>query len=99
MNFWQVPVVPNRSCKDHGLSLSQNQLCAGGERRKGSCQGDSGGGLFMRKGENGVDADIEDPWYLLGIVSYGQPACGMGIPDVYTRVANYVDWIRVKIRK
>ena len=53
----------------------------------------------MRKGENGADGDVESPWYLLGIVSYGQPACGMGIPDVYTRVSKYVDWIKIKIRQ
>jgi secreted trypsin-like serine protease len=92
-------VIPNTSCKTHGLTLSPNQLCAGGEKGKGSCQGDSGGGLFMRKGEHGADGDMESPWYLLGIISYGQPACGMGIPDVYTRVSKYVDWIRIKIRQ
>ena len=44
--------------------MGPNQLCAGGEKGKGSCQGDSGGGLFMRKGENGADGDMESPWYL-----------------------------------
>ena len=61
--------------------MSPSQLCAGGEKGKGSCQGDSGGGLFMRKGEHRRDRDMESPWYLQGIVSYGQPVCGMGRPE------------------
>ena len=84
----------NAACKEEGLTLTQNQLCAGGEEGKGTCGGDSGGGLFIRKQDK-----EESPWHILGIVSYGQPSCGVGIPEVYTRVSKYVDWIKEKIRK
>ena len=46
-------------------------------------QGDSGGPLV-------VD-DVQ-----VGVVSFGKP-CARGVPDVYTRVYNYVDWINDNI--
>nr|CAD7461461.1 unnamed protein product [Timema tahoe] len=42
-------------------------------------RGDSGGPLVA----NGA---------LVGIVSWGQP-CALGVPDVYVRVSDYIDWI------
>jgi secreted trypsin-like serine protease len=42
--------------------------------------------------------DYEDPWYLIGIVSYGTPRCGDGIPGVYTKVTNYLDWIEKNLK-
>lgn len=47
--------------------------------------------------------DLDDElgyWYLAGVVSYGAVQCGTeGIPGVYTRVENYLDWIIENIRK
>jgi len=62
------------------------QICAGGEKGKDSCSGDSGGPLFARESTN-------DPWTQVGLVSFGTAACGIGIPGIYTRVTNYLDWI------
>ena len=81
--------------------MTPDQVCAGGEKGKGSCKGDSGGGLFFRKtsaGGNGKGNKEVRPCFLLGIVSYGKPTCGVGTPEVYTRVSRYVDWIRQNIR-
>ncbi|OXU23552.1 hypothetical protein TSAR_008885 [Trichomalopsis sarcophagae] len=50
----------------------------------GTLAGDSGGPLVS----NGVQ---------IGIVSFGQP-CALGLPDVYTRVWSYMDWIKYHIR-
>ena len=80
----QVPVVRNTVCKDAGLRLKDHHVCAGGEYGKGSCRVDSGGRLFVRKTEYGVDGEVESPWYLLGIVSFGGQDCGICIPYVYT---------------
>lgn len=44
-------------------------------------QGDTGGPL--------VHAD-----QLIGIVAHGTGVCGVGLPDVYTRVSVFADWIR-----
>lgn len=46
-------------------------------------QGDSGGPLiFVHK----------KLFYLGGVVSYGI-GCDSGIPGVYTKIAEYIDWI------
>jgi len=42
--------------------------------------------------------DYDDPWYLIGIVSYGTTRCGDGIPGVYTKVINYLDWIEKNLK-
>ncbi|EDV93353.1 GH18317 [Drosophila grimshawi] len=70
------------------IDVIPSQLCAGGEFSQDSCDGDSGGPLMRFK----------NAWYLEGVVSFGN-RCGLeGWPGVYTRVANYMDWIENTIR-
>ena len=35
-----------------------------------------------------------DPYYQIGIVSFGLNTCGTSLPAVYTRVTNYLSWIK-----
>ena len=57
------------------------QMCAGGEKGKDSCVGDSGSALMR---------DVEPSptfWKIIGVVSFGPRKCGTeGIPGVYSRV-------------
>ena len=39
-----------------------------------------------------------EPWYQVGIVSYGTQICGIGEPGVYTKVEAYLSWIESKIK-
>ena len=62
------------------------QLCCGdlnGERD--ACQGDSGGGLFISH---------KNRYRIEGIVSYGEQCASLMKPGIYTRVSNYIGWIR-----
>uniref|UniRef100_A0A2M4BNY7 CLIP domain-containing serine protease n=2 Tax=Anopheles marajoara TaxID=58244 RepID=A0A2M4BNY7_9DIPT len=68
--------------------LTEGQLCAGGEKAKDTCAGDSGSPLMnfdMKRGQ----------WFISGIVSIGVRNCGVeGLPGVYTNVYHYLPWIR-----
>ena len=55
-------------------------------------QGDSGGPLYLKHIIEGKkvsavhSTDSKEPWYLLGIVSFGtRGTCGVGKPAIYTR--------------
>lgn len=59
-------------------------LCAfSGKTGNGICSGDSGGPLVSGN-------------KLIGITSWGF-GCGNGVPDGFTRVSQYVDWVNNKI--
>jgi len=69
----------------------ERQICAGGQRGKDSCNGDSGGPLFIRESSN-------DAWEQIGLVSFGSTRCGVGVPGVYTRIVHYLPWIESHLR-
>lgn len=72
-----------------GISISDNQLCAGGNYGEDTCDGDSGNPLM---------SVASDAWIVEGIVSFGR-GCGLADwPAVYTKVSNYDNWIQSKIR-
>ncbi|XP_057664233.1 CLIP domain-containing serine protease HP8-like [Diorhabda carinulata] len=95
----KIPVKSNRECSrtytQAGVQVNSGQLCAGGEKGKDSCRGDSGGPLMTFT----VNEDGKPGWYIIGVVSFGPSPCGMeNWPGVYTRVENYVQWIVSKLR-
>ncbi|KAF0714705.1 Aste57867_3739 [Aphanomyces stellatus] len=59
-------------------------LCAGGVVGQASCKGDSGGPL-VRMNADGTSS-------LVGDVSFGLP-CARGVPDVYGRISEFVNFI------
>ncbi|KAG8505589.1 Mannan-binding lectin serine protease 2 [Galemys pyrenaicus] len=94
--FVDVPVADHQSCaaayevrRYPGGRVTANMLCAGTEGGgKDSCKGDSGGALVF------LDSTTER-WFAGGIVSWGSSTCGeAGLYGVYTKVTNYVPWIR-----
>ncbi|XP_011629947.1 CLIP domain-containing serine protease 2-like [Pogonomyrmex barbatus] len=78
-----------------GVRLGYGQICAGGQRGKDSCRGDSGGPLMaVERLPNG-----DGRWTAVGVVSFGPSPCGMqGWPGVYTKVMDFVPWILSKMR-
>ena len=87
----QVNVISNEQCQEMFAEanldiVDEMMLCAGVEEGgKDSCTGDSGGPF------------VDDDGLQVGIVSFGI-SCGLAeYPGVYTRVSNYVEWIKTVI--
>lgn len=97
----RLPLVENEDCgrtyRNAGLELGAGQICAGGQRGKDSCRGDSGGPLMFRaRGPN----EDRPKWNSVGVVSFGPSPCGMaGWPGVYTKVHDFLPWILRNMRQ
>jgi len=65
------------------------EMCVDTSNARSACSGDSGGGLFI--GDTYTHSAAR---YVVGIVSFGAyEGCEYGIPDVYTRVTQFLPWI------
>jgi len=56
--------------------------------KTGSCQGDSGGPLVYQN-------PADNLYYVIGLTSFGFTRCNRGTS--YTRVNNYIDWIKARL--
>ncbi|XP_052127321.1 brachyurin-like isoform X2 [Frankliniella occidentalis] len=66
--------------------IDESHLCVSGWFMKGTCMGDSGGPLTIKK-----DGKI----MVVGIVSFGiKFSCNVSWPPVFTRVTSYLEWIK-----
>lgn len=86
LRWGEVDLIGNCSQFYPDRYYEKEMQCAG--TRDGSidaCKGDSGGPL--------VCEDINNVTYVWGIVSWGENCGKPEFPGVYTRVANYFDWI------
>jgi len=73
---------------------NQTMFCAGVEKGGvDSCQGDSGGPFVVPM----EDDAYTQRYHLAGIVSWGVGCAKQGLPGVYTKVSNYIDWIENNI--
>ena len=82
------PVYNITEC-DHKMDHidEERNICAGGSAKGGlgTCKGDSGGPLQCQ--------NKDGKWYQVGVVSWGLPCAYANVPDVFTRVAYFHEWI------
>ncbi len=101
LKYVHLPVVERQTCQNslnrlkktrNGLpTLTDNMFCAGlPEGGKDSCHGDSGGPFVLRQDEQ---------FWVAGIVSWGVDCGQQGTYRVFTKVANYMDWINKTIQE
>ncbi|KAL5290535.1 hypothetical protein ACFFRR_010107 [Megaselia abdita] len=84
-----VSIWSNKECErsfhENGrtdYNIKDTQMCAGFKNGGvDSCWADSGGPL------------VSDNNFLVGVVSTGIGCARPGLPGIYTRVSNYIDWI------
>ncbi|KAF5287777.1 hypothetical protein FQA39_LY15713 [Lamprigera yunnana] len=85
LHYVDLVTHPLEKCKTESLyEVFDTNICTYTRHGEGTCHGDSGGPLAA----NGKQ---------IGIVSWGEP-CGVGYPDVFTKVSAYVDWINNNIK-
>ncbi|XP_065604206.1 coagulation factor VII-like [Cyrtonyx montezumae] len=83
----RLPIVSMDVCQHSTARLvTDSMFCAGyGTEAADACRGDSGGPFA---------APFHNTWFLLGVVSWGDGCAERGKYGVYTRVSNYIPWIK-----
>ncbi|KAM4771150.1 vitamin K-dependent protein C [Rhinophrynus dorsalis] len=83
----RLPIVSQETCMASTQKvLTGNMFCAGySMEAKDACKGDSGGPFAVL---------YRNTWYLIGVVSWGEGCAEDGKYGVYTRVGNYIPWIK-----
>ncbi|KAL1401151.1 hypothetical protein pipiens_001986 [Culex pipiens pipiens] len=76
----ELKTITNEECRSKGFPVNPTEICTFTRAGQGACGGDSGGPLVW----NGE---------LIGVVSYGTRFCGIGSPDVFTRVSEFKAWL------
>ncbi|XP_048017077.1 coagulation factor X isoform X2 [Megalobrama amblycephala] len=87
-----LPVVDQMSCINSTEQvITDNMFCAGYLMAEmDACTGDSGGPFIV---------NYRGTWFLAGVVSWGERCAAEGKYGVYTRLGNYLSWIREEIMK
>ncbi len=84
----QIPRFDFAACNTvYNNLLTDNMICAGFDAGgKDTCQGDSGGPILYFN-------TSDSTYYQTGVTSFGNGCAVANTPGVYTRTANYLDWI------
>ncbi|XP_039991455.1 plasminogen activator, urokinase b [Xiphias gladius] len=87
----QVNVLADAVCRQkeyYENMITENMFCAGRpDWSQDACEGDSGGPLVC---------EVDNRFFLFGVISWGEGCAKEFRPGVYTRVTNYNRWIAEK---
>ncbi|KAK7156000.1 hypothetical protein R3I94_006158 [Phoxinus phoxinus] len=88
----RLPVVDQMNCINSTEQvITDNMFCAGYLMAEmDACTGDSGGPFVV---------NYRGTWFLAGVVSWGERCAAEGKYGVYTRLGNYLSWIREEMMK
>ncbi|XP_056157167.1 prothrombin [Lampris incognitus] len=92
-----LPIVDQGTCKaSTSILITDNMFCAGykpeDEQRGDACEGDSGGPFVMKN-------PLDQRWYQIGIVSWGEGCDRDGKFGFYTHVFRLRRWMRKVIER
>uniref|UniRef100_A0AAG5D340 Peptidase S1 domain-containing protein n=1 Tax=Anopheles atroparvus TaxID=41427 RepID=A0AAG5D340_ANOAO len=85
-----LPLRTLEDCQVLG-SEDRSQVCGGGYRNVSGCIADSGGPLTVVQ-DNGARVQI-------GVLSYGETPCKARLPNVFSSVMYFHDWIQKTIKR
>ncbi|KYN28215.1 Transmembrane protease serine 9, partial [Trachymyrmex cornetzi] len=86
-----LKVMSFAACKNtsFGDHITESMMCAYNDNTD-ACQGDSGGPLLYQR--------IDGKYEVVGIVSWGIGCADPGVPGVYVKNSDYINWIRYHSR-
>merc|ERR1719402_1495008 len=90
-----VKIISNTQCDNQYGDITENMLCAAEENGNGgkdSCNGDSGGPLFVER--KGVEVNGKKQYEQVGVVSFGHKCALKEYAGVYAKVTAQLDWIK-----
>ncbi|XP_069390891.1 coagulation factor VII isoform X2 [Paralichthys olivaceus] len=87
-----LPVVGHEDCRaSTDQVITDNMFCAGYlDAGMDACSGDSGGPFVV---------NYRGTWFLTGVISWGEKCATQGKYGVYTRVGNFLSWIKEIINR
>nr|A6MFK8.1 RecName: Full=Venom prothrombin activator vestarin-D2; Short=vPA; AltName: Full=Venom coagulation factor Xa-like protease; Contains: RecName: Full=Vestarin-D2 light chain; Contains: RecName: Full=Vestarin-D2 heavy chain; Flags: Precursor [Demansia vestigiata]ABK63548.1 vestarin D variant 2 precursor [Demansia vestigiata] len=88
----RVPYVDRYTCMlSSNYRITPSMFCAGyGNQPQDACQGDSGGPHITAYG---------DTHFITGIISWGEGCGRKGKYGIYTKVSNFIPWIKTIMRR
>ena len=87
----RVPIIEDDVCNRLYKGITDKMVCAGYLAGGiDSCSGDSGGPLVC---------DINNRYTVMGATSFGAGCAEANAPGVYTRITEFVPWIKSTIKQ
>jgi secreted trypsin-like serine protease len=86
----ELPIVNQQKCRKAYKQVYNGVVCAGGQKDKGICSGDSGGPF---------QCYLNKKWVYIGLDSYTALCALPEYPSVFTYVPYFTSWAKDKIAK